>query len=262
MTYFDYEPTTDLKRAYQKATEQTSDICQKHNVAKVKILKTGTVVCPKCHEEAKEAKTEETAQKLYDESVERKRKYFLTKLSIMDDELEAASFDNFRAETAKQKEVLAWARSIANDWYLGGKSNVVMTGRAGRGKSHLAYSIVRGLSDETKKLGLMVNVTDLLAEIKRDFSQEAFWLDKLKEVDYLVLDDLGAEKISDWSNSIIYSLLNKRTNTIITTNLSAVEIKKAYGERITSRILKGCSQDHIMAFDGLEDERIKLWRKH
>ncbi|KGE59732.1 hypothetical protein MGAS2111_1283 [Streptococcus pyogenes MGAS2111] len=41
---------------------------------------------------------------------------------------------------------------------------------------------------------MLVNVTDLLSEIKRDFSKEAFWMDKLKDVDYLVLDDLGDRK--------------------------------------------------------------------
>lgn len=177
----------------------------------------------------------------------------------MDDELENASFDNFRADTAKHKEMLYWAKTMANDWFSGGKGNIIMTGKAGRGKSHLAYSIIRGLSDKTKKLGLLVNVTDLLSEIKRDFSKEAFWMDKLKDVDYLVLDDLGAEKVSDWSTSIIYSLLNKRTNTIITTNLTPAEIRKIYGERIASRIRKGCDKSHIMEFDGMEDERMKLW---
>lgn len=261
MTYFDYEPTTDLKQAYQKATEQTSDVCQKHGTPNVKIIKTGNIICPDCHREQKEAEYQKVAQDIYAKEQEAKRTYYLTKLSIMDSELAEASFDNFKTDTKRQKEVLTWSKAMAREWYEGRKGNVILLGKAGRGKSHLAYSIIKALSDTTKKLGLMVNVTDLLSEIKRDFSKEAFWLEKLANVDYLVLDDLGAEKISDWSNSIIYSLLNKRTNTIITTNLSANEIRKSYGERITSRILKGCSKDHIMTFDGLEDERIKLWSK-
>lgn len=256
----DEDALAKIAISYQQNTKKEDAVCQKHGCSYITILKTGLTVCPMCHKEDLESQNELHVQKQYEKECEDKRLYYLKKLSIMDSELANASFDNFRVDTARQKEVLVWAKAMANDWYRGGKGNIIMTGKAGRGKSHLAYSIIRGLSDETRKLGLLVNITDLLSEIKRDFSQEAFWLDKLKNVDYLVLDDLGAEKVSDWSTSIIYSLLNKRTNTIITTNLTPVEIRKNYGERIASRIRKGCDKSHIMDFTGLEDERIKLWK--
>lgn len=255
----DEDALAKIAVAYQQNTKKESAVCEKHGCRYITVIKTGLTVCPMCHKEDLESQNELHVQKQYEKECEDKRLYYLKKLSIMDSELANASFDNFRVDTARQKEVLVWAKTMANDWFSGGKGNIIMTGKAGRGKSHLAYSIIRGLSDKTKKLGLLVNITDLLSEIKRDFSQEAFWLDKLKNVDYLVLDDLGAEKVSDWSISIIYSLLNKRTNTIITTNLTPAEIRKIYGERIASRIRKGCAKSHIMDFAGLEDERIKLW---
>lgn len=245
--------------SYQKNTKKEDTFCEKHNCRYITIIKTGSTVCPECHREELENQNNLRVQEIYERECENKRLYYLKRLSIMDSELENASFDNFRTDTIKHKEVLIWAKTMANDWFKGGQGNIIMTGKAGRGKSHLAYSIIRGLSDKTKKLGLLVNVTDLLSEIKRDFSKEAFWLDKLKEVDYLVLDDLGAEKVSDWSTSIIYSLLNKRTNTIITTNLTPAEIRRIYGERIASRIRKGCDKSHIMEFEEMEDERMKLW---
>lgn len=255
----DEDALAKIAISYQQNTKKEDVVCEKHSCRYITVLKTGLTVCPDCHREELENQNTLHVQKQYERELENKRLYYLKKLSIMDDELENASFDNFRAETAKHQEVLSWAKAMANDWFSGGKGNIIMTGKAGRGKSHLAYSIIRGLSDKTKKLGLLVNVTDLLSEIKRDFSKEAFWMDKLKDVDYLVLDDLGAEKVSDWSTSIIYSLLNKRTNTIITTNLTPAEIRRIYGERIASRIRKGCDKSHIMEFDGMEDERMKLW---
>ncbi|KPJ21793.1 ATP-binding protein [Streptococcus phocae] len=245
--------------SYQRNTKKEDAVCEKHGCSYITILKTALTVCPECHREEQERQNSIYVMEQYKKEQENKRLYYLKKLSIMDSELENASFDNFRTDTEKQKEVLAWAKMMANDWFKGGKGNIIMTGKAGRGKSHLAFSIIKGLSDTTKKFGLLVNVTDLLSEIKKDFSKESFWMDKLKSVEYLALDDLGAEKISDWSTSIIYSLLNKRTNTIITTNLTPAEIRKCYGERIASRIRKGCDKSHIMEFEGLEDERMKLW---
>nr|WP_231207431.1 hypothetical protein [Streptococcus equi] len=53
----------------------------------------------------------------------------------MDDELENASFDNFRVITPKQQEVLSWAKSMANYWYTGGKGNIIMTGKLAAGKA-------------------------------------------------------------------------------------------------------------------------------
>lgn len=240
--------------------KQLDAYCGKHQMRHIRVISSGWEGCPKCETEKIHEEAEARGQELADKEIEFKRSYYLKKLSIMDEELENASFENFRTDTARQKEVLAWAKQMARFYYEGGKGNVIMLGEAGRGKSHLAYGMVKALSDTTKKTATLVNVLDLLAEIKSDFSQEQFWMRTLSDVDYLVLDDLGAERISDWSKGIIYSILNKRTSTIITTNLSSGDLVSAYGKRIMSRILKGCPDEHIMNFAGLEDERRKLWQ--
>ena len=59
--------------------------------------------------------------------------------------------------------------------------------------------------------------------------------------DLLVIDDLGAEQITDFSTTELFTLLNKKIllnkKMIISTNLNLPELKKAYAERITSRLL-------------------------
>lgn len=254
------ERMAEQVRQYADNSEPADGYCEKHQMAHIKVIRgepwSG---CPKCWSEETAAKAEIEGQNRHEEEQRQKRMYYLNKLSIMDEELEQATFDNFKTDTARQREVLAWARSMARYYYEGGRGNVIMTGDAGRGKSHLAYSIIKALSETQGLLAIIVNVVDLLDEIKSDFNQKQFWLNKLVEVDYLVLDDLGAEKISDWSKEIIYSILNKRTRTIITTNLSSKELAGSYGKRIASRLLKGCPKEHIMDFAGLDDERVKLW---
>ena len=254
------ERMAEQVRQYADNSEPADGYCEKHQMGHIKVIRgepwSG---CPKCWSEETAAKAEIEGQNRHEEEQRRKRMYYLNKLSIMDEELEQATFDNFKTDTARQREVLAWARSMARYYYEGGRGNVIMTGEAGRGKSHLAYSIIKALSETQGSLAIIVNVVDLLDEIKSDFNQKQFWLNKLVEVDYLVLDDLGAEKISDWSKEIIYSILNKRTRTIITTNLTAGELVDSYGKRIASRLLKGCPKEHIMDFAGLDDERVKLW---
>jgi len=55
--------------------------------------------------------------------------------------------------------------------------------------------------------------------------------------------------------SILYNILNKRANTVITTNLTAQEIQKRYGRPFMSRLMKGVDNDHLMVFNDLKNKR-------
>ncbi|HFZ4169726.1 TPA: ATP-binding protein, partial [Streptococcus pneumoniae] len=126
---------------------------------------------------------------------------------------------------------------------------------AGTGKSHLAFAMVKVLSEYTKEIAIFINVTDLLMKIKADFSQEEFLVNKIASAKFLVLDDLGMEKDSEWSFTILYNILNKRSNTIITTNLISADIQKRYGRPFMSRLMKGVDKDHLMVFNDLTNKR-------
>ena len=121
--------------------------------------------------------------------------------------------------------------------------------------SHLAFAMVKALSEYTKEIAIFINVTDLLMKIKADFSQEEFLVNKIASAKFLVLDDLGMEKDSEWSFTILYNILNKRSNTIITTNLISADIQKRYGRPFMSRLMKGVDKDHLMVFNDLTNKR-------
>lgn len=131
----------------------------------------------------------------------------------------------------------------------------MLQGEAGTGKSHLAFAMVKALSEYTKEIAIFINVTDLLMKIKADFSQEEFLVNKIASAKFLVLDDLGMEKDSEWSFTILYNILNKRSNTIITTNLISTDIQKRYGRPFMSRLMKGVDKDHLMVFNDLTNKR-------
>ena len=77
--------------------------------------------------------------------------------------------------------------------------------------------------------------TDMLLDIKKTFERgdisESAVLGIYKSADLLIIDDLGKEQCSDWSMSILYSILNERYEdmkpTIITTNYSAEDLIRA-----------------------------------
>lgn len=244
----------------------TSDkYCEKHNRNFVTIQLPNSkpyTVCETCHREEQERQNSIKAQEQFEREQEQKRLYFLKDFSLMDDDLKSASFETYHAVTKEQKEDLKNVRSQLRGYLDGQDYNIVLIGDTGVGKSHLAYSALKALSDHTKKMGLFINVVDLLAKIKEDFSLEAEYIRRISEAEWLVLDDLGTEKVTEWSNGILYSILNKRTKTIITTNLSPQDIMGIYGKRVYSRVFKktglGTTNEHVYQFKTQQDKRMMI----
>ena len=89
-----------------------------------------------------------------------------------------------------------------------------------------------------------LNVPEFLFNLRNAYSSRNAeeYINKYKETAYLVLDDIGTEKQTDWTHEILYLLVNHRYNTykttIATSNLSPEELrKKLKDDRIISRLL-------------------------
>lgn len=248
-----------LKQAWEAKTIITDQICEKHGINLVTLKADNYTACRLCHKEKREAENAVVVEKLYRESLESKRLYYLKDFSLMDEELEKATFANFRVDSEARKQDLDFVKSVGRGYLKGRKGNVVLVGDPGVGKSHLAYSLIKAISEHNNSLCAIVNVVDLMAKIREDFSLESYYVNKLAELDYLVLDDLGTEKITEWSSGILYSVLNKRVKTIVTSNLTREELLDEYGKRIYSRIFKGVGDDYYHVMENQADERTKGW---
>ena len=245
----------EMALSYHRNTEQQAEICEKHGIPLIKILRTNDVLCRLCESERIHVENQIKVNKLADAEHERERKFYLERFSLYDDVLKNATLDNFDTPTEKEAEKLDFANRICSEWAEGARNNVVFQGEPGTGKSHLAFAMMKYLSETTKEIAIFINVTDLLMKIKADFSQEEFLVNKIASAKFLVLDDLGMEKDSEWSFTILYKILNKRSNTIITTNLTSADIQKRYGRPFMSRLMKGVDKDHLMVFNDLTNKR-------
>lgn len=112
----------------------------------------------------------------------------------------------------------------------------------------LGYELNDYLNSTPRKI-VFLPVLDFLNELKHSFDtpheSEIDILYKYQDVDILVLDDLGTNKMSDWAYQILYSLINYRYDwlktTIFTSNYSLKELEVLWqDDRITSRITRMC----------------------
>lgn len=117
----------------------------------------------------------------------------------------------------------------------------ILRGNTGCGKTHLAVAMIQGVGLFE---ALFITVPDLLLKIRSSFNggreTEEEIIQKYTEVPVLVLDDMGAEKPTEFSITTLYIIIDRRMRdcrkTIITTNLSKEEIEKVFGARIASRL--------------------------
>jgi DNA replication protein DnaC len=123
------------------------------------------------------------------------------------------------------RQVRAFVRSIDDNLEKG--RGVWFDGPVGTGKTSLAILVAKAAKDAGRSYAVYP-VPRLLAEIKRTFDRDASdtylgFFRRLCTVDVLVLDDLGAEKQTEWVLEQLYSIVNERwqdrRSIVVTTNI-------------------------------------------
>lgn len=137
------------------------------------------------------------------------------------------------------------------------RKGIYLYGDCGTGKTHTAYAILKECSKKMIKARLY-NSTEILDKLKQDFSENTQrHFNSLNEyAGLLIIDDIGAEKATDWVLETYYKIINNRYEkqypTVFTTNLSLDDLVEIYGDRIPSRIGEMCK---VIELKG-EDRRI------
>jgi len=125
--------------------------------------------------------------------------------------------------------------------------DIVLHGKTGCGKTHLAAATLREMVEHDTIAGMakFITVPNLLMEIRDSFKDRATETEKAIVTRYtnyavLIMDDLGADRGTEWAIETLYLIIDGRDAelrpTFITTNLSLDEIEAHYGARIASRI--------------------------
>lgn len=124
-----------------------------------------------------------------------------------------------------------------------------LMGDVGTGKTALAM-LVSKAAVAAGRTAAIYSLPRLLARIRRTYDAEPgedSYLDffgRLTSVDVLHVDDLGAEKRSDWVLEQLYAIVDERYQAqrtmVVTTNLDQAELEEQIGARTVSRLVEVC----------------------
>lgn len=183
----------------------------------------------------------------------------LKRQSLMDDRLRDVSFDSFR-KTNDNAYNLKLCLRYANhfDEMLAKNQGLLFYGGVGTGKTFAAACIANHLLNQRIPV-IMTSFVKLLESMQGFSEDDSALIARLNRAKLLIIDDLGAERSTDYALEKVYDIVDSRYRAklpiILTTNLSMTELKESTDIRYTriyDRIFEMC---YPMQFKG------QSWRK-
>lgn len=145
------------------------------------------------------------------------------------------------------------AASLLYEWASkapGPSTNILLLGPIGSGKTHAAVGALRVCAEHGSSY-LFAPIVEALDWLRPGGPPDT--AARMGSVRVLLLDDLGAEKPSDWTAERLYGIVNRRwlneLPTIVTTNVPSAELESVVDPRLFSRLVHNAEAVRIGGAD-------------
>lgn len=148
-----------------------------------------------------------------------------------DKEIFSASMRDIDLTDKNRSNTLIWLKKFCDNYEKNGNyKGLYLHGPFGCGKTYLISAAFNELAKKRVTTEI-VYYPELLRDLKSDFDTFSDRITYLEEVDLLLIDDIGAEKVTEWSrDEILGTILQKRMNnyktTFFTSNLNIEELEQ------------------------------------
>lgn len=159
------------------------------------------------------------------------------------------TFENYQQDNEGQGKAWRAAKRYADDWAdnVNRGSSLIMCGRPGTGKTHLAVAISRVVMDKGGSVyfGRLIDMTRQVMETYNRNSQKTARevIQDLVKPDLLILDEVGHQRGTDEERLILFDVINARYEqckpVILITNLDMAGLRQYLDERAEDRLREG-----------------------
>lgn len=216
-----------------------------------------------CECRKKEVEEEERRKQ---EQKELEQIWLLRSCSLMDDKFLDQTFDTFRT-TQDNERALKLSRRYADnfDEMVSRNQGLLFWGDVGTGKTFSAACIANALLDRKIPV-VMTSFVKLLENMQNFKEDDNKLISRLNKAKLLIIDDLGAERSTDFALEKVYNIIDSRYRArlpmILTTNLSLEEMKQVTDirySRIYDRIFEVC---YPVKFTGASFRKVEANRRY
>ena len=145
--------------------------------------------------------------------------------------LSSARVKDIDISDKKRTEVICYLDKFFDE-YSPAKNNVglYLHGSFGSGKSFLVSALLNELHEKKKASVCVIYFPEALRTLKDDWDDFGSKIEYLKSVDILLIDDIGAEKVTEWGRdevlgTILQARMDSKLATFFTSNLSIKELE-------------------------------------
>lgn len=151
-------------------------------------------------------------------------------------EIKEASMKNIDLDNPDRYQIIKWLKNFLDTYQArSGMKGLYLTGNFGCGKTYLISATLNELAKKDHKIAI-IYYPEFLRSLKESFSDPETYNEKfklIKKVEVLLIDDIGAETMTEWSRdevlgTILQYRMQEGLTTFFTSNLTIKELEEHF----------------------------------